>query len=230
MAGKDIVALSVDSHLTFINAEKFAFDGDAIKLNGCPSDAVATSDGETIIVACHTGIQILNGKKITGFTATKFEPTCLTLASDDKTLIVGGSDKKLRVYEVKKDGVVEQKVFGDVHTSKLTSIKISPDGSMIASGDAGREVVVWNAGDWTPKYTQMAFHTSSITDLSWSPDSKHLLSGSLDGNLIIWDLQNGKRIVQGAHRHGTKAVSYINQDTVLTAGGDFRIRSFSYAF
>jgi len=228
VCGKEIVTTSVDGNLYFISTDKFFFEGDAIKLQGSPAEVIVSQDSETVLVACHNGIQIIHGKKATGFTQTKYEPTCLCFFGDQ--VLVGGSDKKIRIYDVKKDGLVESKVLEDQHKSKLTNIKVSPDGKLIASGDAGREIIVWDASNFTVKYNQLTFHTSSITDMAWSPDSTHLVSGSIDGNIIIWDFPAGKRIQTSAHRAGTKSVAFINSNTVLSAGGDFRIRSWEFAF
>lgn len=227
VAGKDVVTTSVDGNLYFINPEKFAIDGDAIKLNGSPAEIV--SNGDLVLVACHNGIQIIQSKKAIGFYQTKYEPTCLAFLKDQ--VLVGGADKKIRLYDVKKDTLEEKKVFDEsYHKSKITNIKVSPDCNLIASGDAGREIIVWDGSDFTMKYNQLTYHTSAITDMSWSPDSNYAVSGSIDGNIIIWDFANGKRIQQSAHRGGIKAVQFIDSNTVLSAGGDFRIRSWKYSF
>lgn len=230
ICGKEVVTTSLDGNLYFINPDKFAFEGDAIKLNGSPAEVIASADGETVLVACHNGIQILNSKKVTGFVQTKYEPTCICYFGDSQVL-VGGADKKIRLYDVKKDNLVESKIFDESHhKSKITNIKVSPNGKLIASGDAGREIIVWDASDFSVKYNQLTFHTSAITDMSWSPDSTHLVSGSVDGNIIVWDFPNATRIQTLAHRHGTKAVGFINSNTVLSAGGDFRLRSWNFTF
>jgi WD40 repeat protein len=230
LADGELVVASLDGNLRFVNLDKFTLDGEAIKLNGTPSDIAVTSDGETLLVACHNGVQVINKKKVVGFTQTKYEPTCLSISPDDKHVVVGGGDKKIHLCDLKKDGVAETKTFEDKHGSKLTSIKYSPDGKLIASGDSGREIVVWDTSDNSAKYTQLTYHTSAITEMSWSADSSLMVSGSTDGNVIVWDFANAKRISQSCHPQGTKSVQFINSNTVMSAGADFRIRSFSVSW
>ena len=63
------------------------------------------------------------------------------------------------------------------HRGEVTCLAYSPDGSMLASGDANREVLVWDASTNQVKKSRMVYHNARITALAWSKDSKEIASG-----------------------------------------------------
>ena len=51
-------------------------------------------------------------------------------------------------------------------------------GDVLAIGDSGRQVEVYERGSWAPKIKgKWVFHTSKITALDWSPSGTYLASG-----------------------------------------------------
>jgi len=66
--------------------------------------------------------------------------------------------------------------------------------------------------------------------MCWSPDSSNLVSGSVDKTIIVWDFANSKRITTQAHLSGVKSVYFVDSNTVISAGGDFRIKSWKFSF
>jgi len=229
LVGDDIVSTSLNGECRFTPTKDFTYQGDGLKTTGTPVDITASTSSDLIILATDKGLQMIKGKQIVHFEQTKFEPTCLSLSPNNSFLAVGAADKKIRIYSV-DDKLKEKKILDD-HTGRLNSIKFSPDGKFLASGDSTKEIIVWETETWGPKYTGLTFHAAGVSDMSWSPDSTLLVSGSIDKSLIVWDLANGKRAVQNtAHLMGVKSVCFLDEKTVLSAGGDFRIISWNFSF
>ena len=97
------------------------------------------------------------------------------------------------------------------HTQPINSVRFSPDGSLLASGGARGELLLWRpeaaSGDiqapgnlqaaegdaecW--KYTSaLRGHNEDVNDLAWSPDGTALLSGSVEGIALLWDVKSRK--------------------------------------
>jgi len=203
--------------------------GEPLKLKGTPNDLSINSEGDLIIVSNHNSLEILKGKKITETFLTKYEPSCLSISPNNKLLAVGSSDKKIRIYSIEKE-IKEIYVIEDKHSQKITSIKFSPNGKLLAAGDSSREIIVYDTDNWKEKYTELTYHASSVTDMCWSPNSTYLVSGSVDKTIIVWDFEQKKRISIQAHLLGVKSVSFVDGNTVISAGGDFRIRSWKFSF
>ena len=80
------------------------------------------------------------------------------------------------------------------HDDCVTCISLSSTGSLIASGQQGRnsDIIVWS---FEKKQSLFSFeeHDYGVKCLAFSPDEKLLASIGVeeDGKLIIWDLSNG---------------------------------------
>ena len=106
---------------------------------------------------------------------------------------------------------------------RITIVRFSPYGNLIASGDCGRDIKVWEIGKTEPLVTRrwMA-HQSSISTLSWSPNGRRLVSGALDGNLVVWNLDATREIHERPQMHpgGVFCVEWHNDNMVYSCGDD----------
>lgn len=76
--------------------------------------------------------------------------------------------------------------FGNV-----LSLKFSPNGEWLATGDTSGRVRLWRVSDGQPDRTWQG-HTWCTKAVCFSPDGKYLASGSYDSSIKIWDLQTGR--------------------------------------
>lgn len=111
--------------------------------------------------------------------------------------------------------------------SKITALRISPDGMKIAVGDSGREIKVWEIGNDVPVITRKWMsHQSTVTTIAWSPDGDRLVSGSVDGKLIIWNMNTPRQINErpATHPGGIFCVEWPSTNTIYSCGDDACVR------
>ncbi len=73
------------------------------------------------------------------------------------------------------------------HESGVTAAAVSPDGTMLASGDYGGDIRLWDVETHRPRGDRIVTG-SSVQVLRFGPDGTTLVSGHSDGQLRMWDL------------------------------------------
>lgn len=120
-------------------------DAEVIDLKCQPKDLdVAVRSPELLIVTTENGVILLRGSQVVPINNLGFTPTTAGISPDGTEAVIGSQDGKLYIFSIKGDTLVKEK-FLEKHRGAITAIRYSPDGSMIASGDANREAVVWDA-------------------------------------------------------------------------------------
>jgi WD40 repeat protein len=101
------------------------------------------------------------------------------------------------------------------HSKRITTVAISRDGKLGASGDADGNVKLWAINDGIKEITQFRAKlddtiTSSVNDLAFSMDGKFLAAASHDKTVWIWNVQN-KGLVrrQRGHASGVKMITFL---------------------
>ena len=77
------------------------------------------------------------------------------------------------------------------------------------------------------KLKNMLYHTARINTVAWSPDSRLVATGSLDTCAIVYEIGKpaASRItIKGAHLGGVHGLTFVDNDTLVTAGEDACIR------
>ena len=102
--------------------------------------------------------------------------------SPDGKLLIAVSGHAIRLYDV-ATGVVHRELRG--HTDTITSVVISKDGQLIASGGRDRTVRLWHmaTGEMCAKFDG---HGQQVRDLAFSPDGKLLVSLDNYRQIRIW--------------------------------------------
>ncbi|MDK9700703.1 MAG: hypothetical protein OEM52_11215, partial [bacterium] len=78
----------------------------------------------------------------------------------------------------------------DSQPGMISSVKFSPNGSLIASGGSEANVRIWSATDGTLLHELPSQH-HEVTCIAFSPDGRFLAAGTWDGVIMIWRVPEG---------------------------------------
>jgi WD40 repeat protein len=79
------------------------------------------------------------------------------------------------------------------HKGSLTSLAISPDGSILVSGGHDKTISLWSLPDGNHLKT-LSLNDSKVTSLAISPNSRTLVSSIWGRNIDLWSLPDGNHI------------------------------------
>ena len=103
-----------------------------------------------------------------------------------------------------------------------SSLAVSPDQSMLASGGTKRDsnVLLWDPYNNTiPK--RLEGHTESVTSVAFSPDREILASGSKDNTVILWNIAAGTSTATlEGHTNRVLSVAFSPDGKTLASGSD----------
>jgi hypothetical protein len=120
---------------------------------------------------------------------------------------------------------IQSRILGD-HTSWVTSVAFSPDGSKLATGSIDSTARIWDTHSGTLLHT-LHGHTSWVTSVAFSPDGSKLATGSFDNTARIWydtraenhDGRRGAALALACTMHprlGQNSPAQVGLDTFLT--------------
>ena len=115
------------------------------------------------------------------------------------------------------------------HSSSVTSVAFSPNGTTLASASSDHTIKIWmlRDGQWAQTQT-LTEHTSCVYSVAFSPDGTTLASASYDRTIKIWMLQDGQwaqtQTLTG-HTNSVNSVAFSPDGTTLaSASSDRTIR------
>lgn len=125
------------------------------------------------------------------------------------------------VYLYEHPGLKVRDVFSG--SSPLTSLALSPDGTLLAAGDRAGKVHLWRVEDGELLRTFNGHEW--IRDVAFSSDGRYLGAGSDDGDLRIWQVSDGLvwRVFTGERHTSTIAFSPDGRTFAAGAGSEIWI-------
>lgn len=202
-------------------------DAEVIDLKSQPKDMdVALRVPELVILTTEAGVILLRGSIVVSTNKLGFTATASAISPDGTEAVIGSQDGKIYIYSLKGDTLFQESVL-EKHRGAITTIRFSPDGSMFASGDANREVVVWDRVSHEIKLKNMLYHTARITCLAWSSDSLKIATGSVDTNVLVYDIGkpvSARTTIKAAHLGGISGLAFKDASTVVSGGDDACVR------
>jgi WD40 repeat protein len=115
------------------------------------------------------------------------------------------------------------------HSDVVTSIAISPDGKVLATGSYDRTVVLWQLSTGRVLKTLQG-HFDRVYCVAISPDNKLVASGSGDKNVKLWKLSSGEEIRTcggwfGGHTERVLSVAFSpNKRKLLSGSADRTVK------
>ena len=188
---------------TAVNDLAFSPDGGTLA-SGAEDGSIALWDA-----AAGTRRRALHGHA-QGIVALRFSPDGAALAAaDDSPDIIDwdpASGKSLHTFAI-------------AGYSLLTSMSISPDQKLLASGDSKGRILLWDLSRREPVLSLQG-HTDWIYSLAFSPDGKRLASGSEDQQVILWDTSTGNKIYKlNGHTNRVHQVAFSPDGSLLASSG-----------
>jgi hypothetical protein len=127
-----------------------------------------------------------------GFNVSLYQHDLGLLLGLEATRLSDGDDVRGALADIVRDNPrLKQYFYG--HAAPVTAVALSPDGKVLASGDAVNVILLWDVATAKP-VSQIAGHTGGITGLDFSADGKMLASSSLDGTARLWEIVSGKEL------------------------------------
>ena len=104
------------------------------------------------------------------------------------------------------------------HSSRVTTVSITPDGSKVISGSYDNTIKIWNINTGEELKT-LNGHSSSVTAVSITPDGSKIISGSYDNTLKIWNINTGEELkTLKGHSSLVNAVSITPDGSKVISG------------
>ena len=83
----------------------------------------------------------------------------------------------------------------------ISSTRLSPNGQVLAAGDYGGTVALWDVAQRAPIEKPLVAHLTSVTGLAFDPTGKILATAAADGEIRLWDIERRVPIVSSLKRH-----------------------------
>lgn len=212
-AGGKLLSVGWDDKLNTTTGKDGKLDPNAVPLGAQPS-AMAT--GTNLAVICTVkGLLLYKGGKLSDMIPIDYTAQAACVKSDDKTVIVGGDDCKIHIYNVVNGmSLKETKVIDNGHLKPIHAFSLSNDETKLASADV-RDVCVFDLANGDSYKALVAkgrwcFHVQRITCLTWSPDDSIIASGGADDSIYLWNLDKKMKRIHYpyAHRGGLTGLEF----------------------
>ena len=133
--------------------------------------------------------------------------------------------QNVNLHQVNFTGAdLAKSVFAQRSTS-IGSVAFSPNGQLIATGDASGEIRLWQVADGKQLLVCKG-HSGWVRSVAFSPDGTILASASSDQTVRLWDITSGYCLKELRHHSSwVRSVTFSPDGTTLASGsGDNTIK------
>lgn len=142
-------SIGYDDIVRVIDVNTNEFDtSNEFKLDQQPHSLCLTPDGQLLLIACHSQVQVRRSRDggIVSAAPAPYEPSSISISANNDVAV--GSNKENRVYVYSFDGQKLTEKSKMDHRAPITDVAYSPDGKYLAASDQNRKIVLYNASDY----------------------------------------------------------------------------------
>jgi hypothetical protein len=104
------------------------------------------------------------------------------------------------------------------HTSVVSSVAFSPDGTRVVTGSWDNTAKVWEARTGTP-LLELKGHTSVVSSVAFSPDGTRVVTGSEDRTAKVWEARTGTPLLElQGHTGSVTSVAFSPDGARIVTG------------
>ncbi len=143
-----------------------------------------------------------------------FDHNVYTIAlSSNGLILTGGRDNTARIWDMESG----EEIARLDHTSTVTTVAFSPDGSLALTGSSDKMVKLWDVTTGLEIYRIK--HSKTVMSVVFSPDGSQILTGSYDGKVSLWDTATGNRIRTFLPGYPVYCLTFSPDGTQILVGG-----------
>jgi len=152
---------------------------------------------------------------------------CTALSDNGELLAVGGENGQIMLWNARTGNLVlSLRTAGSVST--VRSLAFTPDGTMLASGQIDRTIVLWSL-EQGRELARLQGHEEAVGGLRFSADGSRLISASWDRTVRCWDIDNASgtnatRVLRGHVDRVIKARFTSDGSMLATTSDDSTVR------
>ena len=158
----------------------------------------AAISGGLVALARHGEVELqslADRKTVKLFEGLRGSVNGVAFSSDGKFLAAAAGEPNLfgevRIWKTSGDFALVRSLRG--HRDSLQSVRISPDGKLVATGGYDQRIKLWEIESGR-EVKSLDGHNGPVFDLAFRPDGKILASVSGDRTVKLWDVATGARL------------------------------------
>ncbi|EON99457.1 putative wd repeat-containing protein [Phaeoacremonium minimum UCRPA7] len=180
-------------HEEVINSLDISKRGEELLISGSDDGTIGIWDPRT--------------KNAADYIETQFPITAVAISEAGNEIYSGGIDNDIKVWDVRKKGVVYS-MLG--HQDTITTLRVSPDSQSLLSYAMDSTARTWDIRPFAP--TERHIRTfdgapmgleKNLIGASWDSDGKKVAVGAGDGTVVIWSNDTGKLLYKLPGHKGT---------------------------
>ncbi|GAB3257146.1 WD40 repeat domain-containing protein [Kineosporia babensis] len=157
------------------------------------------------------------------------EIVSLAAVVDDNTMVGGGVDGKLTVWQLGPGGLER---IGDMPTQSkgITALGASPEGDRLVSGAPNGMLRLWDTANWQAddgglvgEFTQPRYY-AAVSVIAFAPDGQSFAAATTANDLDLWQVEGLEHLrnLDGQHTGAVTALAFEPEGKQLVSGAQDR--------